>query len=432
MSMDKQQLNKEASSVAMLGRENTHFLDKVCAWLLVLSPILQHYMGIYENAGFTALLLVFPIITLRFFWKVSVGTIDKNCLSAVFPLLLFEVYSAFVHGVIVSRLLYSVFMIWVFFCVAAGCVNVEKVMRYASYVACAATVLLVVQYATYYVLGTHLKLLPTQLFLEESSRWLERATVGITEGGSMYRPSSIFMEPSHLFIYMFPLLCLCLLLPDMTVWRKWVAVILTAGIVLSTSGMGIAVAIGLWGLFLAMYYEKQGKIRFRWTTLFSARTLCILILLFAALVGAYLFVPLFRKIINRIFVSETGSTAIEGRVRLAINYIQSISGKEIWVGTSGVIADLDFNRAGFFSTYIRWGLVGVILTYWFYGQGLMRLKGAYFWLSFIILVLSFFTAHTHGTFYMMYFFLFLMDGYSKKKCGELSENSNLQEVSHVQ
>ena len=420
MTMGKRQLNNEGCSIALLGSENEHFLDKLCAWLLVLAPLLQHYVGIYENAGFTALLLAFPIVTLRFVWKISAGTIDKNCLSAVFPLLLFELYSSFAHGLVISRLVYSVFMVWMFFCIASGCVNVGKVIRYASYVACVAAALLLVQYVTYYVLHFHIRLVPTQLFLPESSRWLDRSLNGIAEGGNMYRPSSIFLEPSHLFLYSFPLLCMCLLLPDMTAWRKRVAVVLTAGIILSTSGMGIAVAVGLWGLFLAMYYEKRGKIRFRWSTLFSGRTICSLVLLLGALVGTYLFVPFFKNAVNRIFVNTTGSTAIDGRVRLAINYIKKISGLAVLVGAAGATADLNFNLAGFFATYIRWGAIGVALTYWFYGQGLLRLKGAYFWLTFIILVLSFFTAHTHGTFYMMYYFLFLIDGYYKKKHGTLS------------
>lgn len=420
MTMGKRQLNKDGCPIALLGSENEHFLDKVCAWLLALAPILQHYVGIYENAGFTALLLAFPIVTLRFIWKVNSGTIDENCLSAVFPLLLFELYSAFAHGLVVNRLVYSVFMTWTFFCIAFGCVNIGKVIRYACWVACAATVLLLVQYATYYLLDHHVQLLPTQFFLPESSRWLERAINGIAEDATMYRPSSIFMEPSHLFLYLFPLLCLCLLLPDMTLWRKRMAVVLTAGIILSTSGMGIAVVVGLWGLLLVMYYEKRGKIRFRWTTLFSGRTICILVLLMGALVGAYLYVPFFKNAVNRIFVNTTGSTAIDGRIRLAINHMKTISGKAIFVGAAGATTDLKFNLAGFFATYFKWGLIGLILTYWFYAQGLLRLKGAYFWLTLLILVLSFFTAHTHGTFYMLYYFLFLIDGYYKKKHGTLS------------
>lgn len=412
--------NISTPSFEILGSGNEHFLDKFCALLLALAPILRHYVGIYESAGITALLLVVPIITLRFFKKFSEGVIDKNCISAVLPMVLFEGYSILIHGFSVSKLLYHGFMIWVYFCVACGCVNLRYVIRYAAMVACIATGALVLQYTTYYLFGFHTRCVPTELFLVKDNRWLERALYGLSEGATSYRPSSIFMEPSHLFLYFFPLLCMCLLLPDMTVWRKRIAVILTVGIVLSTSGMGIAVAIGLWGLYLAMYYEKRGKIRFRWTTLFSWQTVCIIVLLLIALVGAYCFVPFFRNSVNRIFVNSSGSTAIEGRISRVSEFVKTITGKAVLFGASGVASTLDFHLPGFFATYIKWGIIGLVLTYWFYGQGLLRLKGAYFWFSFLILVLSFFTAHTHGTFYMIYYFLFLINGYYEKKHGTLT------------
>ncbi len=81
-------------------------------------------------------------------------------------------------------------------------------------------------------------------------------------------------------------------------------------------------------------------------------------------------------------------------------------------GKAGLINDIDFYLSGFFSTYIRWGIIGLVLTYWYYAQGLFRLKNAYFWITVIILGISYFTAHTHGTFYMLYYVMFLSMGYS--------------------
>lgn len=406
--------NTQFLSLATLGSENTRFLDKLCAFLLAVAPILQHYVGVYENAGFTALLVVFPIVTLRFAFKFNAGGINSKCLGAIFPLLVFEIYTALAHGFVFNRLLYVVFMVWIFFCMAYGCVNVGYFLKYTAVIAGLGTIVLVIQYISYYLFHHHIQFVPTNLFLEESSRWVIRSIEGVTVAGSMYRPSGIFLEPSHVFLYGFPILCLCLLLPDMTAWRKRMAVLITAGIVLSTSGMGIAVAIGLWGLYLTMYRNKRGDIKFRLSTLLSDRTMLILVVIVVVLIAAYLFVPFFQNSVNRIFVNDSGSTAIEGRVRRASNYIKNISGGAIFFGQSGVTGELEFNLAGFFATYIKWGAVGLILTYWFYGQGLFRLKGAYFWLTFVILVISFFTAHTHGTFYMLYFVAILMNGHYER------------------
>jgi len=398
-----------------LGAENRTVLDKLCAVLLAIAPILQHYVGVYKNAGFTALLVVFPIVTLRFIFKFSSGIVHRKCLSAIFPLLIFELYSVAMPSFSINRLLYGTFMIWVFFCVACGCVNISYVVRCAAAVACIAALLLVAQYISYYLFSHHIQLVPTEmLLLPDGERWIKRSINGVSKAGSMYRPSAFFLEPSHLFLYTFPVLGLSLLLPDMTVWRLRQAVLLTAGIVLSTSGMGIAVAIGFWGLYLTMYWDKRRHNTFSLNSLFSSRTIVIAVLIVLVLVSAYLFVPIFQSSVNRIFVNDSGSTAIEGRVRRATNYIRKIKGSAVLFGSKGGTSGLDFNRAGFFATYIKTGLIGVTLTYWFYGQGLARLRGAYFWLTFIILVISFFTAHTHGTFYMLYFVLFLLDGYYER------------------
>ena len=92
-------------------------------------------------------------------------------------------------------------------------------------------------------------------------------------------------------------------------------------------------------------------------------------------------------------------------------------------GTAGVNADLDFSTSGFYATYIRWGIFGLIFSYWFYIQGLFKLKGAYFWFSALMLLLSFFTAHTHGTFYMVYFVTVLMNGYYERRNDILSRRN---------
>lgn len=412
MATGKQKLKIDSYSTVLLGRENKHFLDKLCAFLLALSPILQHYVGVYKNAGFTALLLVFPVVSLRLFLKLGSRSVDKRCFSAILPLLLFELYSAIMPSLNLSRLLYSFFMIWLLFCLACGCVNISYIVRCVSFIASVAALLLMVQYVSFYLFSHHIQLIPTEfLLLPDGERWIMRSINGVSKAGAMYRPSAFFLEPSHLFLYTFPVLGLYLLLPNMTAKRLRCAILLTIGILLSTSGMGIVVAIGFWGLYLTLYWDKRRHNMFSLNAMFSARTLFIVIALVLVLVFLYLSIPVFHSSVSRIFVNDSGSTAIEGRVRRAIKYIQEIDGFAMLFGSANGVSGLDFNRAGFFATYIKTGLIGVVLTYWFYGQGLLRLRGAYFWLSFVILVISFFTAHTHGTFYMIFFVMFLLNGY---------------------
>ena len=148
--------------------------------------------------------------------------------------------------------------------------------------------------------------------------------------------------------------------------------------------------------------------------LFSIRTIIVIISVFVVFAGLYLFIPTFKGAVDRIFIGSVGhSSAIDGRMRLANDLIKGLYGKALFFGVGKMDASIDFNMAGFHATLYKWGLIGVALSYWFYAQGLFKLKNAYFWMTIIVLIVSFFSAHTHGTFYLLYYVIFLTNGYYK-------------------
>jgi hypothetical protein len=132
------------------------------------------------------------------------------------------------------------------------------------------------------------------------------------------------------------------------------------------------------------------------------------------LVVAYFTIDIVRNTVNRSFVNDSGSTAIAGRVRRTINHMKKMSARDLIIGYSKDVAvsEFEFNTAGFFATLFKQGIIGVILSYWFYLRGLRNLHSANFWYTLVIVALSFFTAHTHGTFYMLFFVCFQMYGYA--------------------
>lgn len=400
------------------GADNNTAMDRFCAFVLAISCILQHYKGFYRNAGFSALLVISPYILVKLLMRIMRGKIEARCLAASAPLLLFQLFKTFSHDISFSKLLYGIFMLVFFLAVACGCVNIRYFVKSATHISYAAGICLIVQYILYYLLHYHLQLVPTSLLLPESSVWIlgaKTGLIGITgRSNGFYRPSAFFLEPSHLFIYCFPVLCLLLLSPNMKPWRMKMAIIITAGMVLSTSGMGLGVAIGLWVVYFALFNngkseENIAKIR----NLLSAKNIGILIFFAFFLIAMYFEVDVFRNIVNRIFHSgDTGrSTAIDGRVRLARMLVGGLSGKTLVFGVTDNVSNIEFNLSGFYATLYKYGVIGIILSYAFYVQGIFRLKGPYFWLTCIIVLISFFTAHTHGTFYMMYYVIVLMDGF---------------------
>lgn len=401
-------------SVLSYGGWNKGIFDKLSALVFALVPILQHYIGIVQNAGFTLLLLISPIILLNFLSRLLKVGFNKECFVAIMPLVIFEFYTVFVHGFETSRLFYVLFLVFLFLSIASGCVNIPAFFRYATIIACVATVAVIVQYFTHYVLRRNLDLTFLQYLVRDDTIWDRNAETikGLSFSSYFYRPSGFFLEPSHFFIYTFPLIGVLLLSPNINRLRKRIALFLSMGIILTTSGMGIGGVILFWVVYFSLKNNTNG-IKGALVRFFSVRTFLILVAVALVVFVAYLVVPFVHSSINRIFTNES-SNAIDGRVRLARNFAQTIRGSAVFIGTPGITRDIDFNLSGFFATFFKWGVIGLVFTYWFYIQGLFKLKGSLFWVSLVIVVISYFTAHTHGTFYMLYYILFLMDGYYER------------------
>lgn len=423
--------------IAFYGSENNSLIDKIVALLLTLSPILQHYIGLYENAGFTVYLIVSPFVIKKMITRINRSNTYKKitykqCFIAMLPLILFEIYTIFNRSITVSHLLYGGFMAVLFLAIALGCVNIGYVLRWATLVADLAGVVVIAQCITYYVFRFEFRPIIFSLLHSDSANWLHTTSSG---GAKLYRPEAFFMEPSHMFLYIFPIICLLLLLPNINKTRMKRAIFLSLAMVLCTSGMGICVTAGLWGLYFTVFRRNiKEKTVLNMRKLFSLRSLTYAGIFLVILVIAYFSVDSIRGTINRIFVNEEGSTAIDGRVRRASNLIKSLKGRSLIMGVPGnvIVGDLDMNLSGYHATLYKRGIIGIFLTYLYYGQGLFKLKNAYFWLTAIILVISFFTAHTHGTFFMVYYAFFLINGYyavnwKKQLCLDISIQESADE-----
>lgn len=401
--------NEKFDGLVSFGEQNNRFLDKLCAFLLAISPILQHYKGIFTEAGIFVMIILFPYIFLKLLAKLYRGKIAF--IFPIAPLFLYYTYRVINHGVSTMEIFQALAMLFYFSAASSGCINIKHFVRVATFIAVMTSVVLIVQYFCYYLLGFHLHLTPTNLLLEESARWVTRSQTGA--GGSFYRPSAIFLEPSHIFIYVFPLITILLLAPNMNPWRLKMAALITLGLILSTSGMGIAFSIGIWILYFALYKNEENIAKIK--TLLSPKNIALIIFILVFLTILYFAVDFFRLSIDRIFAPTTGRSAIQGRTSRAIALVNSLKGDEYWFGASVSLESIEYHVPGFHGTFYRHGLVGVIISYIFYVTSLFKLKAQYFWMSFVIIILSFFTANTHGAFYMLYYVIILMDGYNLEK-----------------
>ena len=414
-----EQYNRNTYSIGLqYGSENNKRVDKLNAFLLVLSPILQHYKGIYKNAGFTVIFLVAVISIMHLFTRIKSGRFDVKCLKAIVPLLIFQVYKMVDHSISVNKLLYGIFMLIVFIAIACGSINIKYIVKYATIIGSLAAICLIIQYIFFYFFKQHIIMVPFSMLLPESDVWIMGVQTGLygLRGirSGFYRPSAFFLEPSHLFIYCFPMLCINLFQPAINNWRKRKAILLSLAMILSTSGMGIMVTITLWIIYFALYghslaVTKKSKLY----NLFNVNNILFVMFIIITILVAYFLIPIFRNSVLRIFglVNGERSSAIDGRTRLAKNLVYELTGKDLFFGVTDNVDEINFNLPGFYATLYKNGIIGVILSYFFYIRGFIKLKDSFFWLNIIIVMISFFTAHTHGTFYMLYYVVLLINGY---------------------
>lgn len=419
----------DRQELMIYGSENTTFGDKVCALVLALAPLLQHYKGIVQNAGFTVLLLITPILFLRTFYKLKGGLINKKCFFAIIPLIIFYFYTILIRDFNVMRLGYVLLLSWIFICVSNGSINISYFFKCATKIAILATIAIIIQFIAHNILGRTIDFRPLSLLVTQQNIWV-RNSVNFGVAGYMFRPSGFFLEPSHFFLYSFPIITVLLLSVNRDKTNLRTALFISLGLLLTTSGMGIAVLAGLWTLYFLVYKKANDYTLNNILKIISVRSVVIVLLLIIVFFFAYQSIPFIQSAVDRVFYEDETNNAIEGRVRLVKDYVSSITGRAVWFGTPiSELDDLDFNIPGFFATYIKWGIFGLLFSYWFYLQGLFKLKGPYFWLTLIIVVISYFTAHTHGTFYMLFFVMFLMNGYYESSISSSIEESSFDESS---
>lgn len=388
--------------------------DYMFVFLFALLPILMNYRGLIINASVTVVVVIVPYAVYKILTK---RYISVNSFRVLLPLALFWLFKIIDHGtnvIEVSQVFVYIVLLIVF---AAGCIKPGLLINVAIKIACLACICIFFQYICYYILGFHLRLAPINYLLDGAQQWSLLAQTGrISVTGreiAFYRPSAFFLEPSHMFMYLFAPLYYELLTPDFGKEEKRIAILLSAGMILSTSGMGImATAIG-WGIFILKSWLKSGRISLN--KVFSIHNLVLLSVLLLLLVLSYYNVDFFQRSVNRIFFSGSDyRNAVSSRLEGGTSFILQMQGIEFLIGIADHYAGLDFHMTGFNATMYKYGITGTLLSYFFYFKCVKDLKKQYFWLALVLIGTSFFMPHTHGTFYMLFFVVFFLEGYRER------------------
>ncbi len=188
------------------------------------------------------------------------------------------------------------------------------------------------------------------------------------------------------------------------------AVLISRGVVLSTSGMGIAAVVGIWALFFAIRDERDGS--FKLKNILRKRNLIAIGILIVIFIVLAFTVPFLRRAITHIFVpSATGYTAITGHVRNALRLVSKMTPLQWVFGVADNSHNITSHIPGFIDPLYRHEIIGLILSYELYVKCTAKLKFPYNFIGVVILITSFFSAHTHSTVGMLNFLLILMCGF---------------------
>jgi len=391
------------------------FFDEIFAFLFAISPILNNYRGLVVSAGITLLIIIFPYEIYKLLRR---RTISVRSIRLLMPLLLFWTFKVIDHGSDVTEIGQVIIYIVLFMTLAEGRVQPEKMIRCAVIVSCVASACIIVQTISYYLLDNHIQFVPTSLLKTGSEQWIKLAQTGrISVNGRMmrfYRPSAFFLEPSHMFTYMcFPLFYK-LLSPKIEKKDLYISIIISVGMILSTSGMGIVATAAVWFVFLGGAGNENRHFNIK--NYFRPRNVMIIFAFMLAAIFMFYKVEFFNNSIARIFSSSTNyNNAVLGRISSGTKIIQSLRGEQLWLGVADHYSDVSAHMSGFNATMYKYGILGTLLSYLFYLRALFFLKDQFFWMAILIIVYSFFAAHSHGTIYMMYFITFFLEGYLIKK-----------------
>lgn len=314
-------------------------------WCIGLLPVLCLCNTPFLNIslGSVLLLLFVPYVLVQLLPRLR---FYKSKVSLL-PFLLLYVYIIFRAEGNAARIILCIAAVINILGATNGVIKVEKIRRIMEWFAILNTVLIVLQVLAYYGLHMRIQYIPQSII---HSDFLESYVFEIADG--LYRPSALFLEPSHYSQY-----C-CFALISALFPRKGKvdlkrAVIIAVGCILTTSGMGIMVTFGIFAWYIIFYNTSKGVKLIRILKWIPVAAVAVVIALQ---------IPFVQTALQRVFSDVDGYNAIRGRTGNWSKAIGPMEGRDLWLGY-GDSAKYPYYLAGLADTIYKYGIVGVALEF---------------------------------------------------------------------
>lgn len=275
-----------------------------------------------------------------------------------------------------------------------GSVQTDKIRRILVTFAMICVGLVVIQTVAYYLFDWRIQYLPQSIVHEQF-----RGSYVFRTAEGLFRPSALFLEPSH-FIQYCCFAIISVLFPSKGKADPERAVVLAIGCVLTTSGMGIALVCGIAVWYFVAEYLIKGKIK-------SYRPKQIILFALACAIGLLLIaqIPFIKLALMRVFSTVDGYNAIVGRLGLwklkdAIGTMEIVP----MLFGYGNPAQYEFYLTGLVDTIYKLGLVGLLLELICFGWLMWRKRNHYVWGSCLTFLALFAVAHLTSVFAHIFYF----------------------------
>ena len=316
-------------------------LGKIYSSILAFVPLILYMKVPFTDMSMTSILIPILAIILFFLALLCKKKYENN--EIVF-LSLFLVYMCFRQGGDINRIvLFASLLVIFYFSTQMRLINIYILQRTIIMISYIAALLLIVQVVLHFLFGFHLQLQYLGWLNSTMIKYEEAIKTGMA--GGLYRPSAFFMEPAHFSEYSSVALILLLFNSNKkNMYNK--AIVITIGVLCSTSGMGIIFTGIIWGIYILISSPKA-RIYF---------LICAPVLLSITYL-LYTKVDFFVAALTRVI----DGSALRGRTFWWNYYISQMNSRQIiWGATSSLIPE-DRYFTGSLSLFYAYGGIGISL-----------------------------------------------------------------------
>lgn len=331
-------------------------------------------------------IIILAYVPRSLYYIINNWDIKKNISSVFF--LIFYSYLLFRSDGNIMRIILCSSAFINLFGIIKGSIDAYKLRRIIEIFALINVALLVFQVIGYYVIHIKIQYIPQSLIYEEyQNSWVFR------DEGGLYRPSALFLEPSHFSQFcIFALLSTLFPIDNKVKMKRAIAI--GMGCILTTSGMGILLTCCVFSYYMVMSNDSINKKVSRILKMLPVLVIALLILSQTSF---------FKTALDRVFSNVNGYNAVSGRTHNTGEALGKMRGATFLFGY-GDSFKFRFYLTGLADSIYKYGLLCVILEGLCFLYLMLKKRGNFVWCCCVVFSVLFCVAHVTNFVSQVFYF----------------------------